>query len=371
MCDSTCQSVAYVANIYNNRRANRYPERACRREYNQAAGVGCNLKPSFVAQPFLRYTQPNSYGEYELRQQQQAGPLLNKTGEPVRVNDKGEVLPARSQVTGDKRPDPNAQKQQGGRYCCNNDGYRPYRVPPAPDCKPCAITLSCGKGGFGESCQPDEWFRRREYPVGVTHIPASSLPIIPTYDWVNPDGLYHYDSPAAFARSYDGTYGGHLAAYAKFAFQNEAERLRLQYGIQPPFPPQPPTELPAQTAPRFQLPRPRAADEAPPIPYNQKYLDLTSNCGCNKSTCATCCNRAGTTCSTQQTLYPTPLSTIYAQQRNWPCGGDQCGDPYNNWMNSRGAFCKGCGSDGIPPNCPEKFPAPGSQNDWGNAGACY
>lgn len=365
-----CRDFSWVESIYDNKRVNRYPERACTREYNQAAPLPCCIKPSFLAQPFLRYTEPESYGEFREQELREAGPLLDKNGDPVRIDAQGEIVP----LGGTVKRLPSECKDPGvSAYCCNNDGYGAYRTPPAPSCKPCAITLSCGNGWYGETCQPNEAFKRREYPVGVTHIPATSLPILTQYEWENPGGLYHYDSPEAMYKSYEGTYNGHLAAYAKFAFQTEAERLRLQYGIQPPFPPQLPGELPANVAPRYQLPRPLPADAAPAIPYNQKYLDLTSNCGCNKSTCSTCCNPAGTTCSNQvgENL-PTPLATIYANGANWPCSGDyECGDSFSQWMSSRGAFCKGgCGSQGVPPNCPEKFGMPGSATSWGTQGSC-
>lgn len=281
---AVCAPPDFMEQIYNNRRRNRYPELACRREYNAAAGVGCNLKPSFVAQPFLRYLEPPSYAAY-LRD-------VNDTDRSASAEASGETS-----------------------SCCGKG-----RLPPPPDCTPCAITLSCGNGWFGESCRPGEAFRRREYPVGVTHIPASSLPVLTQYEWENPGGLYHYDSPEQLYRAYDGTYNGHLAQFAKFAFQNERERLRLQYGIYPPFPEQPPSSIPPNVAPRFQLPRPAAADAAPPIPYNRQYLALSDDCGCNKSYCATECLQRGTTCSAAvgQTQ-PMPIQQLYAQQRTWPC----------------------------------------------------
>lgn len=286
MCDQSCLSFDWVDTIYDNKRRNRFPERACQREYNIAAGYGCCLPAPFVAQPFLRYTEPYSYAEFRAREAAQAGPLLNKEGKPIRIDEKGNaVLLPTSTVAGDVLP---ATKEVAPAFCCTKPGETPRCYPPAAQpCKPCAITLSCGNGLNGEVCAPGPWFQRKEVYQGATFMPASSMPSLPTYDYFDPSSLYVYNTPGEFQRSYDGVVNNHLPAFAKFAFQTEQERLRLQYGIYPSQPVVPPCCSVETVRPTCQLDRPVECDGciAPPIAYNQKYLDGIGDCGCSTIGC--------------------------------------------------------------------------------------
>ncbi len=301
--DNVCGRPDYIYNIYEDRRRNIYPQRACGRQYNVAAPTFCNLKPSFIAQPFLRYSEPRSFTRYELARGFGVG------GGPSAVQAAG--------------------ANQEGALCGNygvgltepnssslvlNSNSRLGTVP-SPYCNEpqCSLTLSCGDGNFGESCNPGAAFKRREYPVGVTHIPATSLPVLDHHDWSSPAGLYHYDQPELYQESYLGAQDGHLARFTKFAYQNEEERLRLQYGILPPFP-QPSVPPPPNTVPRYQ-PCPVKADAAPPIPYFRSYLDLNSGCGCNKGTTPGACS----TCPATLFNKATPLASIYSQGGGFCC----------------------------------------------------
>lgn len=308
MYESSCLNFEWTDAIYDNKRRNRFPERACRREYNIAAPAGCCLPAPFVAQPFLRYTEPYSYDEFRAREAAQAAAGVAKAAELVKSNGTTtSTAPSNvsasantvqnnvtSQLAGDTRPSsflpppPLPAPAPAPAYCCTKPGATPRCYPPyAQACAPCAITLSCGTGTLGEVCAPGPWFQRREVYQGATYMPASSMPSQPFWDYFDPASLYVYDTPSEFQRSYDGIVNGHLPAFAKFAFQTENERNRLQYGIYPPIPTAPPCCGIDAVKPTCQLDRPLecAGCGAPPITYNQKYLDGIGDCGCATPNC--------------------------------------------------------------------------------------
>lgn len=301
MYASSCLNFDWVDSIYDPKRRNQFPTRACRREYNVAAGAGCCLPAPFVAQPFLRYMEPYSYNEFKAREDMQAGPLLNKDGNPVVIAD-GNVVEIKSNVAGDLRP-PNGflPPPPPPAYCCTKPGETPKCYPPyAQACSPCAITLSCGNGMNGEVCAPGPWFQRKEVYQGATFMPASSMPTLETYPYFDPAAMYVYNTPGEFQRAYDGVVNNHLPAFSKFAFQTEAERLRLQYGIVPPIPTMPPCCGIDIVKPTCQLDRPLQCNgcKAPPIAYNQKYLDGIGDCGCSTPGCRAWVRGSTTRCNT-------------------------------------------------------------------------
>lgn len=151
------------------------------------------------------------------------------------------------------------------------------------NCRPCTIEPESGGGVYGSfrpGCCPQPPFQRKMIPQGgPVFKPASALPVLDRYQWVQPESLYHFDTQAEWQKAYDGIYNANPALEAKFHFQNPAEQQRLWYGIKPP-------------QQQKQGPQPKVECTQcgldVPIPYYRGYLESNYSCGCNQRKCDRC-----------------------------------------------------------------------------------
>lgn len=245
----TCTGVDYAERIYDSRRQN-FWDYACPWQFatgNATVNCSCSqsAQPNARSRPTLRYTQPNSFGEYLQR------------------------------VHGLAAADSGDNEADGGCEIARAGG------PDRAGCVRCPIVPNCGNrdGAFasGEACAPQPVFKRRMvYNGGPVFKPASRLPILDRYQWAQPESMYYFDSPQEFAEAYDGIYNGNAALRARFNFQNPAEQTRLWAGVPPPVPP--PAECANPSAPH------QTCGDVP-VPYYRNYLESRYACGCNRQRC--------------------------------------------------------------------------------------
>lgn len=314
---NVCQRPDYLEAIYHNKTRNRYPQPSCNPGYNIPSEVFCSLPPTFVAQPFLTETADGSLALRDDANEEHGRSNNNSNGSgdsnkrPFRFAGRpfSAVVDALDQQLGratqSSAPDgeprqpqrPTASSLESAALDAMSAGKPPWAATSRATkalyelagCEPCELVLSCGDGWFGDGCVGRSTaFKKRTPLAGTGGVPALQMPNMDRAAYA--DGTSY--EPAAFYQrapisqlDRQGSNNPFLAQFFKTTLEQEAERVRVEYGMNlPPFPkPCPPT--PMGVTPRYDPP-PREAERAAPIVIDRRALQISDNCGCNRSTCA-------------------------------------------------------------------------------------
>lgn len=233
------QRTDYADNIYNDRRTN-YWGHACARDLNGFSPSGCYSDPK---KP-LNYTEPRSFDAY-MRQVHNI---------PSRVRHQGMT---HEQCT-----------------ACRGKNKEPSLIVPQNNAPP-----------FCSGCEPNRRpGGRRMVTQGRTFRPASSLPVLDRYNWMEPESLYTFDNDEEYQDAYNSIWNDNTPPTLMFNFQNPEEQMRLWYGGLAPKV----SKIQRNAEKCCGARRGETPKGVPPIPYNKSYIDVRYSCGCNKAQCSTC-----------------------------------------------------------------------------------